>query len=80
MHVMNVIGIMNFYQVEQDLFFCCHDILNTFITIDVFKFFRLPFYKKNLSDEINYAKEVQETIAQLGNFRFCVHSDEPLCA
>lgn len=38
-----------------------------------FKFFRLPFYKKKLSDEVNYANEVQESIAQLGNFRFFVY-------
>ncbi|XP_053108528.1 cilia- and flagella-associated protein 69-like isoform X2 [Hemicordylus capensis] len=36
------------------------------LTIPTEMITRLPFYKKNSSDEGNYAKEVQESIAQLG--------------
>ncbi|XP_039193737.1 cilia- and flagella-associated protein 69 isoform X1 [Crotalus tigris] len=41
---------------------------NVFIetTCEILKLYGLPFYKKKLSDEGKYAKEVQESIAQLG--------------
>nr|XP_056713070.1 cilia- and flagella-associated protein 69 [Euleptes europaea] len=35
-------------------------------TCEIVKLYRLPFYKKKLSDEVSYAKEAQESIAQLG--------------
>ncbi|XP_054846925.1 cilia- and flagella-associated protein 69 [Eublepharis macularius] len=35
-------------------------------TCEILKLYRLPFYKKKLSDEVNYAKEAQESVAQLG--------------
>ncbi|KAG8138903.1 hypothetical protein E2320_001695 [Naja naja] len=37
------------------------------ITCEILKLYGLPFYKKKLSDEGKYAKEVQESIAQFGN-------------
>ncbi|XP_013928826.1 PREDICTED: cilia- and flagella-associated protein 69 isoform X2 [Thamnophis sirtalis] len=37
------------------------------ITCVILKLYGLPFYKKKLSDEEKYAKEVQESIAQLGH-------------
>ncbi|XP_026537161.1 cilia- and flagella-associated protein 69 [Notechis scutatus] len=39
------------------------------ITCEILKLYGLPFYKKKLSDEGKYAKEVQESIAQFGNIR-----------
>ncbi|XP_066484602.1 cilia- and flagella-associated protein 69 [Tiliqua scincoides] len=41
-----------------------HDFIEP--TCEILKLYGLPFYKKKLSDEANYAKEVQESIAQLG--------------
>uniref|UniRef100_A0A8D2J688 Cilia and flagella associated protein 69 n=1 Tax=Varanus komodoensis TaxID=61221 RepID=A0A8D2J688_VARKO len=35
-------------------------------TCEILKLYGLPFYKKKLSDEVNYADEVKESIAQLG--------------
>ncbi|XP_053265440.1 cilia- and flagella-associated protein 69 isoform X1 [Podarcis raffonei] len=35
-------------------------------TCEILKLYGLPFYKKKLSDEVNYTKEVQESIANLG--------------
>ncbi|XP_061442850.1 cilia- and flagella-associated protein 69 [Rhineura floridana] len=57
-------------QISKILNLCAERIpfRNVFIepTCEILKLYGLPFYKKKLSDEANYAKEVQESIAHLG--------------
>ncbi|XP_063003583.1 cilia- and flagella-associated protein 69 [Elgaria multicarinata webbii] len=57
-------------QISKILNLCAERIQldNVFIepTCEILKLYGLPFYKKKLSDEVNYAVEVQESIAELG--------------
>uniref|UniRef100_A0A6J0SWZ9 Cilia- and flagella-associated protein 69 isoform X1 n=1 Tax=Pogona vitticeps TaxID=103695 RepID=A0A6J0SWZ9_9SAUR len=57
-------------QISKILNLCAEKIQldNAFIqpTCEILKLHGLPFYKKKLSDEVNYAKDIQQSIAQLG--------------